>query len=241
MITVKPGEVSDCEFLTKCVIEAEKGHGSVGIWNLMISDDVQLAAVISHAMQNDKASHFHFSRFLILRNEQGIPVAGGCAFPSPPCGLFESKDGLCNAMISVFKCSEEEANKRWNNGVHFLLEAYPDINWENTWVIDCLYTIPAYRGQGHGKTLLNALYELGRKNPLCRVQHQKLESDSEVIDDSYSSDYYDRSLLACVVGNESARSLYVKNGYVESLGAGFSDKCTTMLGYSGFEMLCRRY
>ena len=31
MTTIKSGQISDCEFLSICVIESEKGHGTVGI------------------------------------------------------------------------------------------------------------------------------------------------------------------------------------------------------------------
>ena len=221
----------------------------------MIEDELQLASVISHAIEHDENSHFHFSRFLILLNEHNIPIAAGCAFPSPPCGLFESKTGLCKAMTAIIpNCSEKEANERWEKGIYFLLDAYPNIDWENTWVIDCLYTIPAHRGHGYGRTILNALYEQGHRNPLCRIQckdqhdpnsnsnskEDESKSKSESIDIDTVS-FFDKSILACVVGNNTARSLYIKNGYVDSLGVGNSDKCMSILGCSGFEMLSRPY
>lgn len=128
---VEKARVEDAAFIGICARNAERAHTGRGFYDCMLNgtphDGVDIAPVLAHAAANAPASIIHYSKFRVIRNEDGVPVAGLCGFMYPEAGLGSSKPGINAAIVDClsFKGGLEAAAKCWEN-VKWLGEGFPE-------------------------------------------------------------------------------------------------------------------
>eukprot|EP01031_Cornospumella_fuschlensis_P031143 gene31143-37639_t len=212
--TIEKAVPSDLPFLGIAVFEAERAHTGRGIWDVALSrySRDEVIEFLKEACANDTDSHFHVSRFLVARDSSGNPVAAACGFFYPECGLFKSFPGISQAISNQYpNTNSEDASKLWDS-LSFLDEAFPDVEYNDSWMIEAVYTDPAHRGQKLAQHILQAVIEEG-----VAKGHKRM-------------------LISCAVGNDAALHSYKKVGF-ELLGTGHSEECLAGLGSSGYHVL----
>lgn len=214
--TIERAIPSDLSFLGTAIFEAERAHTGRGIWDVALGQfsKEQMIEFLKRACAEDLNSHFHISRFLVARDISGVPAAAACGFYYPECGLYKSLPGISQAIANMdSNTTLEDASKLWDS-LSFLEEAFPDVEYNNSWMIEAVYTDPAYRGQKLAQHILQA-----------------------AIDDGLAKGHQ-RMLISCAVGNDAALHSYTKVGF-ELLGTGHSEECLKGLGSSGYHVLCK--
>lgn len=214
--TIERAIPSDLAFLGTAIFEAERAHTGRGIWDVALSQFTKERVIefLQRACAEDLNSHFHISRFLVARDDSGAPAAAACGFFYPECSLFKSLPGISEAITSMEpNITLEDASKLWKS-LSFLDEAFPDVEYNNSWMIEAVYTDPAHRGQRLAQHILQAVIEDG-----LAKGHQRV-------------------LISCAVGNYAAMHSYQKVGF-ELLGTGHSEECLQGLGSSGYHVLLK--
>lgn len=215
-VAFRPANRDDLPFLATAIINAERAHTGIGIWDIALSDftpDERLSILLK-ACDEDAVSHFHYSRFLLAVDpDTSQPCAAACAYAYPECGVYKSMPGISAAIVALFDWSEDKAQAIWDR-LPFLDDCFPDYEYNNSWMVECVYTDPAYRGQGLSQKILEKLIAQGRTSTTC-----------------------ERFLITCAIGNDPALRLYQRCG-LEVVGTGTSDQCQAALGSAGFHLLC---
>lgn len=250
---VEQATAADAGFIAKACQYAERAHtgeveynllkyftGSyafnlcligIGYFDLLLSNHsgCDISKVLEHVCEHDTNSILHYSRFFVIRDsDTKQAVATLCGFMSPYFGVASAKPGIFSAMNKLYKIPYDECVKTWEN-VSFLPESFPeDVPYpDNTWIIEAVYTEPAYRGFGYASLLLNAMFEKGR---------------NEMPENEGSSLQCKQCFICCADGNTSAMSLYIKNGFhCLGNGSGTSEICLEKLKTKGFHVLERKY
>lgn len=225
---IRKAEPADGVFLSIGVREAERCHAGVGIYDALLAkkaenitpedrageDDV--SRYLKHSVLNDPAAHIYYGRFLVAVDSESGKLAGcTCSFPYPECGLSKSIPGFTKGIVSSLNYTTEETEKffdRWN----FLDSAFPDVEYNNTWMLESVFVDPAFRKLGLGELLLTSVMENMRK------QHTETEQR--------------RFLITCAVGNEPAKRLYERVGF-HVVGNGDSEACMQTINCRGFYVL----
>lgn len=203
----------DLIFLGKAVLLAERAHTGTGIWDVLFKEvcknDEEIISVLKNAAKSDSC-HFYFERFFVARLDSN-PVASACGFYYPNCSLSKSKFAICDELLRQRKVLEESKFVCWEN-LNFLDDAFPDCDYENSWMVEAVFVEPSCRGKRLAKQLIEHVLAEGSK-----LGHHK-------------------ALITCAVGNEYALRVYVELGF-EMLATGCSDECQSKLGSSGFHVL----
>lgn len=230
LVEASPG---DCDFIARATIEAERAHTGRGIWDCLMPYDVDgrdeiLKAAFSEASKSDPNCHFSYSRFLLAKasppaestnnsNNNSIFVGGACAFRYPDYGVSRSKDGILQALVNKGAQPSIEAAQRGWQEMAFFEEACPaEVEYDNSWMIEAVFTDENYRRRGISSSLIDALYERGRGTGCSRA------------------------MIVCSVGNAPGLRLYHSKGF-SLIGTGQSDDCLRKLGYSGYHVLVKNY
>lgn len=205
-------------FLGRAIRDAERAHTGKGIWDiaLMGCNDDEVQDVLGEASVSDPASHFHLSRMsIVVHKPTGTPVASAGGFHFPTCRVRNSQAGITAALLKLHpeKCSlpAAEAHRIWDR-ISFLDDSFPDYDYDDTWMIDAVYTDPNHRGKGLAEAVVSHVLTKGKEEG------------------------YKRSLITCGVGNEKARRVYERCGY-KLVGQGESAECFDAIGYVGFYLL----
>lgn len=222
-------------FLRRAIYEAEKANYTKGIWDVALGkyfsiDEIQ--DILLFVSLHDARSHFYYRNFticaLIMTEEERsveikhlvdyLPVASIAGYHYPTSRMSLTFQAISEAiwtrfrspMISeVFQSVEALNEEIYEKNLSFLDNAFPDWNYDDTWMVEAVYTDANHRKRGLAEQLLKWHFE------------KALKKD------------HSRTLINCSIGNVSARSLYEKVGY-RLIGEGDSQACAAAMGYSGF-------
>ena len=227
-IVIREACREDAEFLSIGVREAERCHTGIGIFDLLLRKTVEtiskedrsvrdsVSDYIKHLVLNRPDSHLYFDKFLVAV-EEGTGTRAGCAciFSYPEAGLIQSIPAFKEALIKVHSFSEKDADTaltKWD----FVGEAFPDIECDNTWMVEAVFVSPDYRGIGLGRLLVEG----------CIDSHRN----------RFEPHLHRRVLIACAIGNDGAKRLYEKLG-LKVVGQGHSEGSLREIHCYGFYML----
>lgn len=222
--------IEDVPFLAVCIRDAERAHTGRGIWDTLIPPtcppDFDIKNTLALVCSTYERSHFHVSRFMCIRErESGRPVAAACGFVYPQNSLSMTLEGLSDALFKegIYK-DKEEADLYLNNLNSFLEGSFPDdIDYDNSWLIEAVYTSPEVRGKKLASKLVNALYEDGKTTSFGAPPH-----------------VVRKCLISCAVGNTAAYRCYAGLGFVD-LGKAETQACMDAIGSPGFHIFCKPY
>eukprot|EP01039_Chlorochromonas_danica_P002600 gene2600-2843_t len=214
--------LSDSIFLATAVRDAERAHTGVGLWDVLgdagsgsgSGSTVDMSLVLEHVCVNDEASHFHFSRFHVVRCALSNDIAAvACGYVYPICSMSNSKPGINLALKSIYNWSEEEVSQAWHR-LQFLDDCFPDFDYDDSWMLEAVYTAPSHRGKGFAAEVLRSLLAEGKASSGCK-----------------------KALITCAIGNDRAKRLYERVGFTV-VGQGSSEIAMEKLGSPGFYLLC---
>ena len=195
--------------------DAERAHTGKGIWDEPFEDfdDEGRKKILGYASWNDPDSHVYKDRMTIVRHKDTkeiVAAAGGFFYPE--CTISKSMPGMSRAVRHFNPQYDEESSLKIWDKLDYLDECFPDLDYENSWMIEAVYTDPRHRGHGIARHLIS--YLLGKGKSLG----------------------YTKALISCAIGNEGARRVYEKCGYV-LVGQGHSEKSLEKIGSPGFYIL----
>jgi GNAT superfamily N-acetyltransferase len=216
----RPATRDDADtYLGDAIRDSERAHTGKGIWDVFLGDDADpsksLSSVLAYACKNDAQTHFHYTHFIVAEAEGEGPIAAGCGFIYPDFSVSRSYPGMANAAGQLRGTSPEECSEMWKR-ISYLDDAFPDYDYDHTWMLESIFVSPSYRKKGLAVELIEQLFELGRP------QHVR------------------ECLVVCGIGNIAAYRLYEKAGF-ECIGKGESDAAQEAMGYPGFHLFRRCY
>lgn len=163
---IRNADPDDSEFLSRCIIQAGRGHLSRGFWDVAMPDLRQQAMLIEWLVLSDVRSTCHFGNFLVAEAD-GRPVAALAAYDADEPdmaslmpALFDAFDGYgwdareldrLAARLSAFGTCAPPASPG-----HLVIE----------WVA----CDPAHRRRGFIQRLLERALAEGRDRGLSRAQ-----------------------------------------------------------------------
>jgi len=218
-------QVDDVPFLSICVRDAERAHTGRGIWDTLVPPrpiPFDITTTLAAVCANDEKSHFHYRKFTVVRErETGKPVAAACGFVYPTNSLSMTLEGLRDAFVKDGIYSNKEEGDLYLKKLNeFLDGSFPsDIDYDNSWLVEAVYTSPEVRGKKLASQLVNRLFEEGR---------------------SLGTAVAKRCLISCAVGNTAAYKLYASLGFYD-LGKGENQGCLNAIGSPGFHMFSKDY
>jgi GNAT superfamily N-acetyltransferase len=206
------------EFLGIAIRDAERSHTGKSLWDLALKSfsEAERANVLAETCLNDPKSHFHVSRMFVARDTAtNKPVASVCGHFFPEFRLGKTLDCISQVILEKFPTkfnSIEEVKLLWE-AASFLKKSFPaEVDFCDSWMIDVVYTLPEYRGQGLASRLLGEVIQKGKL-----LEHKW-------------------SMITCAVGNDKALNVYKKCGF-RLLGTGDSVDCMSSVGFPGFYVL----
>lgn len=183
---IRPAIPADAPFLAWVIQEAARSHLPFGIWDLAFpgADGQRLERLAAFAVT--EALHFaHYSRFLVATVD-GTPAAALSAYENASMG--GAKLGL--GMAEAFRNLGLPGKELLAVGARLApLEALGLPTPDGLWIVEWVATLPAYRGRGLVRELLQAILEGGR------------------------AEGYTRTQIAYLVGNTPARHAYQRAGF----------------------------
>ena len=214
--------VSDALFLAEAFLFSERGSQKIGIWDLYFNgkndvpevSDEAMIKVLENVIATCVMTPVYYKHFSIIKSEEGKNVAC-CTGYLHPCFNFGSvfRASVEQSCSVVLGWPEEKSRERWKR-IAFLQHSFPDVSWNNKFVLDCVYCVNEARGYG-----------LARKVILHCMERSDINGQQDNI-----------KMITCAQGNEVARNLYIKMGFV-SRGHGKSLECMNAMGIEGFELL----
>mmetsp|Transcript_9098 Transcript_9098/g.13695 ORF Transcript_9098/g.13695 Transcript_9098/m.13695 type:complete len:223 (-) Transcript_9098:304-972(-) len=215
---VRNATVQDCDFIGLAIRDAERAHTGHGIWDVYVNGcqvDNIAAKALAHVAKYGEKSIYHYTRFFVVENEEGQPVASACGYPYPVCSFLETMAAMGEAMRHLADWTDSDvllAKER----LEFMADSFPqDLDWGSRWMVEGVYTSPSYRGRGLGELALRAAVEAGREKDL------------------------NSCWITCAVGNDGACRLYERVGF-KVIGEGNSEQCMAVLATPGFKVLGKK-
>ena len=184
-VYIRPARREDAKFVAWLILTAGRAHVTRGIWEVILDGTEQENLKFLSLLAVTTIPHlFHYSCYLIAESD-GRPVSGLGGYDPNSMGY----PALQQAMPQVFKQlgqlgPDRQAQKRAER----VLCCIPD-NAQDTWIIDSVATLPAYRRKGIVDRLLAAIIEKGRQKGFRRAQ------------------------INLYIGNRPAQRAYEKHGF----------------------------
>lgn len=215
-------EARDASFISIATVEAERAHTGIGIWDVLLSSDgikiqtetdTHAFIALGEAIMNSPSSHLAIDNFSVIRSESGEAVACCSCYMYPKSNLSSTFDKLREVLLRDCGWTLEEYSKR-RYLLSFLDTSFPDdVPYGGSWFIETVYTDASHRQKGLSSHLIRSAIEKGRQ---CGAP---------------------RCMLVVASGNDGARRLYEREGFVK-IAEAYSAECMTQLKCPGFDILC---
>jgi translation initiation factor 4G len=166
--TVRPAIADDAPFLAWVQQEASRSHLPYGLWDLAIPgpDDYRLG-LLERLCRADAVSFCHWSGFLVAEVD-GKPAAALSAYDDAPIATGPRLDEAIAQALIPEGWNEARLGAMFQRIAPFLTCA-PE-QPEKTWVVEWVATVPAHRGKGLTRALLQAILEAGRQRGHTQFQ-----------------------------------------------------------------------
>lgn len=184
--TIRDATPADVDFIAWVMLAASRSHLSRGCWEYMLNvdEDVALRFLATLAL-SERVHLFHHSLFQIAEVD-GEPAAAMCGYDPDTQGPQQ--------YGAVFQDVCDAADVTLDDGfglrVQVFVAGWPDKVAERPWVVENVATRPEFRRRGLTDLLLRQTLERGHSNGFRQAQ------------------------VGVYIGNEAARSAYLKAGFV---------------------------
>jgi ribosomal protein S18 acetylase RimI-like enzyme len=205
--TIRPARIEDSGFIARNILAAQRGHLTRSAFEIALNrPEAECLAFLRRLTVARAQSWFHVSRFLIAEVE-GEPAAALCAFPATGtraavrAAIEEVADETGLDASEIFRRQAVAANC-WVQG------------GDGDWMLEYVASLPAYRGRGLVKALIDRALAAGKAAGFARAS------------------------ISFLIGNEPAERCYAGAGFVfaeEKRDSGFE----ALIGAPGFRRFAR--
>lgn len=204
-------------FIGEALILSERGHVDRGIWDIILKDvpPEERMQMMTEISLSAEAAHFHVSRFYIAEDPVTGQIAGGaCIFPYPQVSVPTTFLTMYAALQDKRGLSKEAVDEVAASAA-FYFDGFPDLDYDESYIIEAIYTAPAFRGRRVAQQIIDHL--LTQVCPRDSFQYKKV-------------------FISCAAGNDSAYRAYQRTGF-QPAGERSSQVCMETLGFHGFQVL----
>jgi len=211
LVTHRNATADDAEFLAWVMLTAARSHLPRGIWDFTIGrDEIEVLDFLAKLAVRGSDHLFHYRRFVIAEVE-GEPAAALSGY-DPVAHGFDVLIPVTLGLSAELGWTEDEvaaSMERYAVVVPVLAEPP-----EGAWVVESVATAPEYRRRGLIDGLMPEILERGRSCGHSVAQ------------------------ISVFIGNEPARSAYLKHGFEIALEAR-SPEWEAAIGCPGLEHLLK--
>lgn len=179
----------DADFLALVIRMASLGRGSTSIWDLALGfGEVAQGHILRDLVLAEPPSAAHFNGFVVAEAHSS-PIAAACGYlPSE-----KSPELFTEALLTITERLGwlEQQQLKLIQSFEVFSRCLPMTRGED-WVLEYIATLPQYRGSGVTQELLEDLLDCGR------------EAGAKI------------ARVAYFVGNDPAKKLYRRLGFVET-------------------------
>jgi translation initiation factor 4G len=207
--TIRPARESDSPFLGWVIFTAARGHLDRGWFDVVLQREESFCLEFCSGLVAARArSWWHWSLFTVVEID-GTPAAALCGFGDE--SVYGGSSAAMTEAATAMGVSESEQAQYWPRG-KFILSC--TTGEDGAWTIENVATLPAYRGQGLVRALLN--------NEFSRAH----------------AEGYARAQISFLIGNERAERAYARAGFVFAEDA-TSPEFEAAMGVPGLRRLVR--
>lgn len=215
---IKPASTArHIDFLGNAMLMSERAHLSFGVWDAVLKNipESEKAKVLAEVSSSVPSTHIHVSRCFVAESEATGEIAGSlCVFPYPECSMTKTCKAVYKLLESKYGHTADQIQEI-DASLDFLDEAFPDIEYDSSYMLEGVFTSASFRGQGVAGLLIDHARET-----FCATDRNQFK----------------KILISCSIGNDSAFRAYQKAGFA-LVGSGQSNQCQQVLGSAGFHML----
>jgi ribosomal protein S18 acetylase RimI-like enzyme len=184
MLTIRPAQASDAQFLGWAIYEAARGHLKRGWFDIVLQRDQAFCLEFCCRLANTQArSWWHWSLFSVAEVD-GRAASTLCGFGDE--SVYRVSGEAMREASEKMGIDDAEQAKQWPRGA-FIVSAVT--SEAGAWTIENVATLPQHRGTGVTQTLLRQELERARAAGFERAQ------------------------ISFLIGNEAAERAYRKVGF----------------------------
>jgi translation initiation factor 4G len=164
---IRPARESDASFVAWTQQTAARSHLERGFWDVAVpGPDAPRLELIAALARSAPESFCHWKRFLVAEAD-GAPAAALSGYEPARHGGGAFIEALA-ATLQRSRWSSAEIEALYARTASFMtcIPETPD----DAWVVEWVATVPAQRGRGHVKQLLESILEAGRRQGYRRAQ-----------------------------------------------------------------------
>ena len=176
MITARKATVSDCEFIAGIILEAETSGAEITSYEKMFQMETgALREIFSKALEASPAGHALSWRNFLIATENNIPIAGLSAY-------IEGSNGDSSHLTTAVLMASFP-RKQLGDAFRFL-RSHEEVSipkTHNTLQLDCVATLPAHRGKGALRLLIEEALREGKANGASVAEIQVWKKNASAI------------------------------------------------------------
>jgi ribosomal protein S18 acetylase RimI-like enzyme len=175
-MNVRRATASDCAFVSRIILEAETSGAEITSYEKMFGKSrEELAPVFEKAIADSPGGHALTWRTFFIAEENGQPAAALSAYIEGSNG--DSSHLTTAVLMTAFPRAEVSAAFRF-------LRSHSEVSLSKglgTLQVDCVATLPEFRGKGALRTLLEAAMEFGKSEGAKEAQIQVWKKNTGAI------------------------------------------------------------
>jgi translation initiation factor 4G len=199
-MVIRDARTEDAPFIGWAILAATRSQMPRGWFDITLGlDEPACLAFTTRLARAETRSWWHHSNFVIAEVDD-VPAAALCAFRAGDG--YPLSQAAINEVAKAAGWAETEIGAMWERSA-YLFTCTIDAG-EDTWAIDNVATMPAYRGRGLASALIERAIEMGRARQL------------------------EASQISMFIGNVAARRAYERTGFRvidERRSAAFEQAC----------------
>jgi ribosomal protein S18 acetylase RimI-like enzyme len=176
MITVRKALATDCAFIAGIILEAETSGAEITSYEKMFQlSSAELQEIFSKALETSPAGHALTWQDFLIATENEIPVAGLSAY-------IEGSNGDSSHLTTAVLMNSFP-RKQLGDAFRFLRQheevSIPKTN--HTLQLDCVATLPAHRGKGALRLLMDAALKDAKNKGAALAEIQVWKKNASAI------------------------------------------------------------
>jgi translation initiation factor 4G len=165
MLTIRPAQAADAQFLGWAIYEAARGHLKRGWFDIVLQRDEAFCLEFCRRLADAKArSWWHWSLFSVAEVD-GKAASALCGFGDE--SVYRASGDAMREASEATGIEEAERAQQWSRGA-FIVSAVT--SEAGAWTIENVATLPQHRGTGVTQALLRHELERARAVGFKRAQ-----------------------------------------------------------------------
>lgn len=177
-VRIRPAEIEDSTFLARAILNSSRSHLTRGIWDLVVSGSEEDRLDFLELLTLMESRNFcHYSNFLVAEGNDG-PAAALAGFDPGEPGMVAPGHAIAAAFEEFGARDTEMADafgrlKTYQTGL-------PEQK-NGLWTIEWVWTVASMQRQGIASTLIERIFDEGRRRGFRRAQVTTFSSNTAAI------------------------------------------------------------